>query len=358
MSWLRRVFLGKWRIKGVALFFAVTIWYVAYHAEKQEYATMVRVEIGPSPADKDTIIITSIRAGDPQTGAVQDFDNRVRLVFSGPRKQIERLRVDPPSTFVIEAPRGKELYTLEQADFGFPRDGVEITQFNPAVFRITQDEVMTTTVMNMAEKVTVSHLKEGYEVASKEVIPSSVQITGPRSIVENVSASANVSMEYSRERFDGKVDVVRTHPDGVPADLLRRTVKVKPPEVRVSVVLKASADLLPVDAVRVSFRIPPVKIPVRIVLDDIVGDTIPVEFHGRKDEIGRLRDRLRDQPGFSLGVRVPVFDRETGGQFTFTEDSLELYGFPGVQIRQHEIRRSEKKTAWSYTVTPVKEPEK
>jgi hypothetical protein len=58
----------------------------------------------------------------------------------------------------------------------------------------------------------------------------------------------------------------------------------------------------------------------------------------------------------SLGVRVPsTFDREQGGQFTFTEDSLELYGFPGVQIRQHENRRREKKTAWSYTILPVKE---
>jgi hypothetical protein len=86
-----------------------------------------------------------------------------------------------------------------------------------------------------------------------------------------------------------------------------------------------------------------------------VGDTIPVEFYGRKDEIARRRERLREEPGFSLGVRVPSFDREKEAQFTFTEDALELHGFPGVQIRQHESRRKDKKTAWSYSVVPLKE---
>ena len=86
-----------------------------------------------------------------------------------------------------------------------------------------------------------------------------------------------------------------------------------------------------------------------------MGDTIPVEFYGRKDEIVRLKERLRDQPSFSLTIRVPPFDREVGGQFTFTEDTLELYGFTGIQIRQHESRRKEKKTAWSYSIVVVKE---
>ena len=147
-------------------------------------------------------------------------------------------------------------------------------------------------------------------------------------------------------------------PSDILPDLVKRTVKLRPSQVHVTVTLRASTDVFPVEAARVTFRLPPVKIPVKILLDDVVGDTIPVEFYGRKDEISRLRDKLREQPNFSLGVRVPPFDRELGAQFTFTEDSLELNGFSGVQIRQHESRRKDKKTAWSYTIVPVKEGEK
>ena len=357
MTWLRELFLGNWRNKGVALFFAVTIWYVAYQSEKQEYPMVVRVEL--VSAEPESTIITSIRTTDPQANGYQEFDGRVHLELSGPRKQIKKIQDEPPAaTRVLPLSKDKSVYTFHQENFGFPRDGVEVISIVPDSLQISQEEVVKAVVKNMAERVTLSQIKEGYEVASKEVVPDFVEISGTKSIVSSIEVTANVTLDYNQERFDGKVDILRSHPGDLAPDLVKRTVKLRPSQAHVTVTLRASTDVFPAEAVRVTFRFPPVKIPVKILLDDIVGDSIPVEFYGRKDEISRLREKLREQPSFSLGVRVPAFDRELGAQFTFTEDSLELYGFPGVQIRQHESRRKDKKTAWSYTIVPVKEGEK
>jgi hypothetical protein len=355
MGMLREILFGNWRNKGVALFFAVTIWFVAYQSEKQEYGAIVRIDI--KPAEPDAAIITGIKRVDPQTGAAADFDGRVRFLFSGPRKQIDKIREDPPVAFPIKVAQDRAVHIFSQADFGFPREGVEILQFVPESVQVSQEPAVRVTVKNLAERLTVRNFREGYEIASREV-RDDVEITGPASIVQRIGVAASVSMDYALERFEGKVDVQLTYPEDVPADLVRRTVTVKPSQVLAVVVLRTSTDALPVDGIRVTFRIPPLRTPVKIVLDDVVGDRIPVEMYGRKDEVERLRERLRVDPGFSLGVRVPPFDEDDGGQFTFTEDSLELHGYPGVQIRQHESRRKEKKVGWSYSVVPLKEGEK
>jgi hypothetical protein len=305
-------------------------------------------------SDPETTLITSVKRPDPQTGALMEFDGRVRFLFSGPRKQIDKLRQDPPISFTLQVPKAKRVHAFRESDFGFPRDGVEILQFFPESVQIAQEESATVTIKNMAERLSVTDLKEGFEVASRDV-QQEVTITAPASIVDRIGVVAHVSMEYILERFDGKLDVEITHPEDIPGDLIRRSVRVRPAQVQATIVLRASMDVLPVEAMRITFRVPPVQVPIRIVLDDGASETIPIELHGRKDEIARLRERLRVDPGFSLGVRVPSFDRELGGQFTFTEDSLELPGFPGVHIRQHESRRKERKVAWSYTVVPVKE---
>ena len=354
-AWLRDLLFGNWRNKGIALFFAVTIWFVAFQSEKQEYGPLIRVDVKSS--DPETTLITSVKREDVQTGGLLDFDGRVRFLFSGPRKQIDKLRQDPPSHFTIQVPREKGLHSFRESDFGFPRDGVEILQFFPESIQIVQEAAATRTIKNMAEKVLVTDYKEGFEVATREV-EQQVVITAPASIIEDLDVVARVSMEHFLERFDGKVDIEVTHREHVPPELVRRSVRAEPSQVNVTIALRATMEVLPVEAMRVTFRVPPVQVPIRILLDDGAAETIPVELHGRKDEIARLKDRLRTDPGFSLGVRVPTFDREQGGQFTFTEDSLELPGFPGVQIRQHESRKNERKVAWSYTVTPVKEAAK
>src|SRR5688572_12241480 len=203
-AWLRDLLFGNWRNKGIALFFAVTIWFVAYQSEKQEYGPVIRVDIKSS--DPETTLITSVKRPDPQTGALMEFDGRVRFLFSGPRKQIDKIRQDPPASFTLQVPREKGVHAFSQDDFGFPRDGVEITQFSPESVQLAQEESVTLTVQNMADRVTITNFRDGYEVASKEV-HDVVSVTGPASIVDRLGLAATVSMDYLQERFDGRVDV-------------------------------------------------------------------------------------------------------------------------------------------------------
>ncbi len=352
---IKEIFLSNWRNKAVALFFATLIWMAAYRSEKQEFPHVFRVDLKPG---QPNMLITAVKHKSPQSDGLIDFDGRVRIVFSGPRKQVDKIRDEPPPFSPVEIATDQDTHQFTQADFGFPREGVEIVQILPDSIRVTQEESVTLKLENVAERLAITGIPEGFEVATKDVKPNVIQISGPKSLVGSVGVRMVAAVDLDREAFKDKVDVELTYPDGLPLDLAKRTVHVSPTEVDVTVTLQAVADVFPVDAMRISFRVPPLKSPIKIMVDDIVGETIPVEFYGRKDEIARLRDRLRDSPGLSLGVRVPPFDREQGGQFTFTEDSLELHGFPGVQIRQHESRRKEKKAGWSYSIVPVKEAEK
>lgn len=356
MSLLREFLFGNWRNKGVALFFAVTIWYVSFQSEKEECERVVRISLVPT--DKSYIITKALIDRGPEE-TERRFAGELTLRFTGPRKQISRVRDTifnfPPLSIPLESTS----YKFRPTDFGFPRDGVDISSFEPRALLIAQEPRDAVTIDNVAEKINVTDYMEGYEVVQKEVIPSSLKltVTGPRSFVARVGVSINVSMGPWRDRFQGEANVTLSLPADVTDESLLQTLRTDPVRVPVIVVVRAGQEAYPVDAIRVGFLLPPGKIPVKILLDDVEGGTIPVEFSGRKDEIGRLREFLRAQPAFALAVRVPAFDRQQGGQFTFAEDSLELHDFPGITIRQHESRRKDKKTGWSYTVVPVKEPE-
>jgi hypothetical protein len=203
----------------------------------------------------------------------------------------------------------------------------------------------------------VTDWKEGYEVARKKVDPLAVAIRGPRSIISAIHPTVTVSMGYDREHFEGIAPVKLAYPEEIAA-LVEKTVKVVPLQVRVEVELKPKIETLSAAAVRITFRIPPPELPIKIYVDELSGGTIPVEFYGPRDRIGRLADRLKE-PGFALAVRVPSFDIEPGEtrEFTFTEESLEIYGFPDIQLRPHESRRTLKRP-WTYRLVAVKEAEK
>lgn len=353
---VREVLIGNWRNKGVALFFAVLIWYAAYQSEKKTYSPLVRVDIAST--DPGYIVKqVSVDSKGPGGRGVAAYDGNVLLEFSGPRKEIEKLKENPIPPSRIAVPPERASYTFRQEDFGFPRQGVEIVRFDPSSIVVAQEEKDTVTISNLSEKILVTNYPPGYEVTQREVVPSGLElrVTGPKSIVSRVGVTIAISMGFLRDRYEGPADVTVTYPPDLPESVGRKLVTVEPPQVRVLVAVRAGVEVWSVDAVRVTFRVPPLAVATQIVLDDVPGDTIPVEFHGRKDDIARLREAMRQQPGFSVCVPVPSFDREQGGQFTFTEDSLELYGFPGIQIRQHESRRKEKKTAWSYKVIPQKQ---
>src|SRR2546426_1552021 len=87
---IRKLIFGNWRNKGVALFFAATIWFVAYQSETQSDAIPVRVVLIPRPEGK---VIIRQECQDAQ-GQLIPFNRSVVLSVTGPRKQIEKLRGD------------------------------------------------------------------------------------------------------------------------------------------------------------------------------------------------------------------------------------------------------------------------
>jgi hypothetical protein len=364
MRWLRTFFFGNWRNKGVALFFAVTIWIVAYYSEEQEFSTSVTVSL--RAAEQDAQIITRLTVLDQQTSEPNDFKGNVRLVFSGPRKQVDEIRDNPPLWGkTLRVAREQDSYTFNQEDFGFPRDGVEIVSFTPGSVRITQEALQTRPVTNVTRLVLPTSRRDGFDAVSVQLEAEKVEVRGPVSIVgkteddAGISLSLPVDMEY-RRRYKGFVKFqIRPrsnsmYPEGPPNELIERTVSVIPSGVLLAVNTQATEIPFTADGVRITFGIPPVEEPIRF--SDDTADEISVEFYGHKDEIELLKKRYRDA-GFSLVVPVPDFDPTEGRPHTFTEDDLLLDGYPGVKIRQHPLRIKERRGAWTYTIVPGKEDE-
>jgi len=362
MRWLRKFFFGNWKNKGVALFFAITIWIVAYYSEEQEFSRDVRVNL--RSAEEGAQIITSLTVLDRQKNELLDFTNQVRLVFSGPRKQVDEIRDNPPRSVTLRVPREQGTYTFNQTDFGFPRDGVEIVSFAPDSLRITQEALQTRPVTNMSSLVLISNLREGFDAAPPQVKAEKVEISGPVSIVgkteddAGVSLSLPVSMDYRPRvkefvKFKIRPRSNSTYPGGPPEELIARTVSVSS-GVFVEVNTQATEIPFKADGVRITFGIPPVQDSIRF--SDDTADQISVEFYGHKDEIELLKKRYRDT-GFSLVVPVLDLDPTEGRPHTFTEDDLLLDGYPGVKIRQHPDRIAERRGAWTYTIVPGKEDE-
>src|SRR5207249_4461732 len=86
---LRELLFGNWRNKGVALFFSLIIWFVAFRAETQEGKVPVSLVTVPRPENQ-----VIIRQEVVEQGNFLPFDRTVELTVTGPRKQIEKLRED------------------------------------------------------------------------------------------------------------------------------------------------------------------------------------------------------------------------------------------------------------------------
>jgi hypothetical protein len=356
MDWIRSLVISNWRNKAVALFFAVSIWFVAYQSETRPYTASMLVRFRASDPEKLAITGIQVKEGE----SYLPFQGQLRLNFSGPRKQIEQLKDNLRKEVVLTAPLDREIFAFSQGHFDFPRSGVEIVRIDPPEVRLLQEEFTELVIRDLKERIAVTEFGPGFDVV-KEVLepkPGPIRLRVPKSLAEKASVRVHVPMGYQHYKVDGYYDLKVTPEED---ELLQRTAQIgidgkwfgaqKPPRLRISVQLTASSESFSHAAVRITFRVPLIDTPYQIVLNDIPGDSIPVEFYGPSDQVERLRKKLSEQPSFSLVVPVPSnFDPEKNRTFTFTEDSLELYGFPDIRIRQHESRKRDFRSAWSYEV--------
>ena len=341
------IVLGDWRNKGVALFFAATIWFVVFQSEKQTENFDARVRL--QSADDSMIITSQTKSG--KDGEPIPFDGQLVLGMSGPRKRIEELRAGFGRQFISgfrKIPRDVTEYTFTQADFGFPKQGVTIDSFLPERVVVRQEEVGERVIGNLAFRL-INWSSQDYEISSKSVQPKEITVRGPKSVIEALLPAMTVSMDYGTS-FQGLVDVrLSGFPDEAP-ESIREVFEIEPPQVEVAVALRLKEDRYSSDAVRVTFNVPAWDRPTRILVDELATGTIPVEFVGPKDRVSQLIRRSQD-PDFSVSVRVPPFELEAGQtvEFTFTEESLELAGFPEIQMRPHASRQTLRRP-WTYRI--------
>ncbi len=363
-SWLGETLFGNWRNKGVALFFAITIWYVAYQSEFKSRPFTIPVRLVCDQANR-MIVRQTIPAS--QSGRGKPFNNVVNVHINGSRKQIDdfqkgvesiegrlEISVDAGSfTGPITGPITDQ-YRFTEKDLSFQGFSlITVERFSPEVVEV-QFDLRDERLFKVDAIYSPPH---GWEVEFERVEPPSVILSGPRSILEKVEVVAEVNVEVNvghQTDFKERVSL-KILPEEIEGLKVRDIVRfTRERFVEVVVRLQSRQDRLEVDGLRVRFLVPPLKFPLRI---DFEERTIPIEFRGPERDLRRLAKAVKDPDFF---VAVPVQEtsidpmKETAA--TFTEDQLLLPGFSNdVQKHQHPERKKQGLGAWTYTVIPVRE---
>jgi hypothetical protein len=358
MKWIRNLFFANWRNKAVAMFFSLSIWFVAYQSETKKHPATLNVTFHPADAEKTVIMGLSVENKDAP-GSVVAFGGDVRVLYSGPRKQIdklkENLRLKRRWNLVI--PAGAERYEFSPDDFGF--DGVNIDSIEPAVVKVEKELLEELRVSLSKEHLVVSPMPADHEVVLERVDPETIALRGPESLLNELAVA--VIVRYEGQPVDGpcRLEVRSRQPrDAARVNSLVEVLDPRdgtwvaagnPVSVDVKLELRELEETFESEGVRVMFRFPVSDLYLQFSLDDLPGDTIPVAFSGPTEQIKRLKSAVR-HPGFALVVPPPPnfanFDPKTGGTFTFTEDDLELRadaseaGYPGVVVKRHSSRRA------------------
>ncbi len=353
---LRIMFLGDWRNKGVAFFFAVAIWFVAFQSEKQEHPAGLTVDLRPQDSERHVIIRQAVPASQFEGGTEPRFDGRLSVTLSGPRKQIEELRrrydTDSPR-FVIDIPPDEEIYHFKQEDFGFPQKGVTIRSIRPESVRVVQDEWATRTFTNIASGLEVS-LRAPYEADLKRVDPGEVTVQAPNSIISSLQISIDTELTDSdlRElKYDGTVAVRVFSLDPNVDQAALDVVKVDPLKVDVHVSLKLSEKSIE-RVMPLTLRIPPFTEPLSIECPDRVA----VVLVGPQDDIERLEEELaKENSQVSVNFAIEADSLPTGSgeetSGTFTSSSLIVPRWPLVRVQADASDPG----PWYYVIKPCQE---
>ncbi len=349
VAWLRGALLGNWRNKGVALFFAAIIWFVAYQSELQNEELSVRVKLLPKQPTRVLVLAEERRRG----GEVLPFSGVVSVRINGSRRQLDEFRQMLPARVEVlvdaagEGDAERRTYFFNADDMTLPRTPVEIVQFEPA----SVDLVFDDRVEQQKPVNPVYPVREGWEKVVEKVDPPAVRVSGPRSILEKVRLVAEPSA-LVRERFDGTVPIQVRHESAEGVQVRNVVSFLDRSSVNLTLQLQVRQREYSAESVKVRFLVPPLRFPFKVAFEDAI---VPVRFRGPEREIQRLEARIAEDPTFFVAVEVPAYNLtpEQVYNFTFTEDKLLLFGFSKeVQLLQHPSR--EGRGPWQCSLVPVK----
>lgn len=362
---LQNLFTANWRSKLIALFFSISIWFVAYQSEVER--AILTYWVSFKPHEDAAMAITGVRKPQQKMSYLEEGgEHEVDVTIEGPREQIDELRAGAGKKLLFEIFIGKEdtNHEFKQADFAFPRSGVSITRFQPEKYFIQQSEIEERTIQDLSDIVEVSNRKPGEKFNIKLDGPEGgFQLRGPSSVLERVRVKVPVTVNYQR-RADGFFDL-RLAPE---TPSVRQTVKIlknfnlqrgdekdrwigfnEPVKIHVTAVLKESLGLHSVERARLLFQLPLTPAPCKVTLKDVpLGtETIPVALRGPREQI----EQIKDLPEITLIVPAPAgFDAEKGGTYTFLEGDLKVKGFHEVEVLRHENRKEQQAAFWSYEI--------
>ncbi len=368
---LQKLFLANWRSKLIALFFSVSIWFVAYQSEVER--TTLKYWVRFRPREDDTMAIVGVRKPQQKVSYLaEEGEHEVEVTIEGPREQVEELRAGEGQKSAVEIFVEKEDtdHEFKQENFGFPKSGVSITGFQPEKYFIQQSEIEERVIPGLSGIVEVANRKPEDKVNIKVDGPEAgLQIRGPKSILdeERVTVKVTVSVNY-QGRVDGLFDL-RLVPD---KPKVRQTVQIlknfnlergekerwvwftEPVKIQVKAVLEESLEQYSVERARLLFQLPLTPAVFKVSLKDVpLGtETIPVALKGSRVQI----EQIRELPEITLVVPPPTeLDAEKGGTFTFLEGDLKVKGFPEVEVLRHESRKERQAAFWSYEISvPLK----
>ena len=358
--WFKNLFLANWRTKAIALFFSISIWFVAYQSEAKRFTLKYRVRFKPQDPAK-MAIVGFRKPGQNLSFLPPSGELDVEATIEGPREKVDLLMADVGRKFVIAVEKDDSTHEFNADDFQFPRDGVSISNFQPKRLTIDQSPIEERTVSATVE---VSNKKPEDNVSTEVSTPETgLQIRGPVAVLDEVVVKVTVPMNF-QGRVDGLFDL-KVQPD---TEKVRQTVQIlknfglrpgeaaewvsfnEPVRIHVSAVIEESSDRFSVERARLLFQLPLLKVPCKVSLKDVpLGtETIPVAFEGSRKQI----QQLRDLPEITLIVPSPAeFDAEKGGTFNFIESDLKVRGLPGVSVLQHPSRKEQQASFWSYEIS-------
>lgn len=359
MSFLRNVIFSNWRNKGVALFFAVIIWGVAFQSESQE--DLIPIHVVMMPQQAETVVLKQLAPVPDNT--LQAFNGTIHATVRGTRKQVEEFKKNVGASFPIRVDGSVEpdaeptTYTFEKDSFRFKSFSfIEMQKFDPPFVQLRFDRVDT---KELPVQLSFDLPSPGLEIVKEVVTPAQVMVSGPESLFDKIQVIAEPDFSESDDplRFSGKVrmKIVPSRVDGVVVEDLVE-IQGQSSKVDLQIVLGAKTEEFEREQVPIRFATPP-DFRYTVFFED---SRIPVLFRGPEQEIKGLKTEV-EKSDFFLSVKIDV-DGLTGtdtDQRTFTEGDLLLHGgySRDVQVLKHSKRQREGGGLWSYSLVPNRSSE-
>jgi YbbR domain-containing protein len=207
-----------WGLRLLALLIAVALWYSVSLEDRETLA--------------ERIVEASVSYNQPRGLVILDQVQNVKVRLRGTSRKIRRL--NPLQVYVqVDLTReqaGEADITLGPDDVQVPEEGLEVVSVDPNVIRVELDAEVTQGIP--VEIPLVGKPPEGFTVGELEVLPNQVFVTGPKSLVAQLTVlrTRPLTLTGRTRSFEETVSVVAP-PDPLIQVLQRSRVNVRVPVI-------------------------------------------------------------------------------------------------------------------------------